>query len=313
MRVNAAVVGNALMESDEGTAVGTNSDLAVGGVLGTPVAFYKVLDWQPDPIDFAMLNSAPSPKAHETVMDITGKPIACTSGTDFGQACPQQWTYVPGGLNGPACLPPPDFEWPASCLEDLNGKHEIPAVLETAWRRRLELNCGVRWPCKGQLRKQYDDACPSDWTFNLEDGFCEAPWSYDGPCARRQNFLMYTNGMKETWEENCGASWREAPPAEPAELPQPRPPRDDPTQAIWASCVYDYKWQCPRGYRPGADGICQVNEGYNVPPFCRRADTQRWTGKMKEAWAKACHVAWPCLGDVRIGSNAGLALGLLFL
>lgn len=148
MSLHAALVRSVSAGSDEGIAAATTL-----GLEGTPVAFYHEVQWQPDPRDFAALNSSPAPRADMTVMDTNGKPIACVTGTDFGQACPQQWTYVPGGLSGPACVPPPDFQWPAACLEDLNGKHEIPAWLTTAWRRRLELNCEVRWPCKGQLKK----------------------------------------------------------------------------------------------------------------------------------------------------------------
>jgi CPW-WPC domain-containing protein len=99
-------------------------------------------------------------------------------------------------------------------------------------KHKLELRCGVHWPCasnsKGQggIAPNYesmpDNICPTGtgWTYDSSTGLCMSPRIYTGGCGNKVNMLGFTPGMKAQWAHACNAAWPLAP-AKPKTVSQP--------------------------------------------------------------------------------------------
>lgn len=220
--------------------------------------------------------------SHHTYTDLP-RPRACFHGTNFGASCPAGWAKV-----GSTCQAPSNFRFTPECLRETGGLFQIEADLPRTKKRAIENQCVASWPCKGDIPPDYSDVCPEGWQLK-EDGTCLAPPMYDGPCVKRKNFLMYTPGMKESWAEDCEATWPLR--KKKADLrPEPKLKPDGP----WPSCAWNYHFNCPVGYKLDANNICHSPEDYPSLPACAHADTRQWTEDMKHSFEKTCRVAWPC-------------------
>jgi len=172
-------------------------------------------------------------------------------------------------------------------------------------KREFAEACKANWPCAEECVQNYDAAaCPIGW-ISREDGLCDAPLKYDGPCEA-QEYVPGESEFKHQFGLDCKSRW---------------PCKRD--------CTEHFGLPCPRDWYL-VDGVCTRlrNEGkaaYNGPclPF---ADLQNFSMDEKRSFAAKCDVdfceaelpsatcdldlASPCpVGWLHVGSRKGYCLG----
>jgi len=276
--------------------------------LAAASSFLTQIEYKPDPavLEESVASRANDPKIEDIIKDWgkpklmsrpSGRPLPCLRGTDYSFACPIQWTK-----SGAVCMPPSDFVFSERCLAQTGGVAAIPANMPSESKHLYESMCTVSWPCMGRggggVAPAYEELCPDDWQLQ-EDGTCLAPPSYVGPCDSRNNFLNYTEGMKEAWAHSCNASWplKKTPPSlEGVEPSKPVDHAQPQAEAAWCK-RHDYSGECPVGYRLDSHHMCLANGHESVQACSHINDTRRWSADMKRAFEKNCHVSWPCWGE----------------
>lgn len=119
---------------------------------------------------------------------------------------------------------------------------------------------------KAAVAQDYDSQCPAGWTA-VQDGVCEAPLSYTGPC-RSRSASFATEEAKKQFESACRVQW-----------------------ASEDSCEPDLGVPCPLGWQHEGDGICRAPIGYTGTCANR---VKMFDDQYKRDFAARCDVSWPC-------------------
>lgn len=198
-------------------------------------------------------------------------------------------------------------------------------------KRRFANDCAVLWPCQedtaaaeaaGVGGADYRYPCPRRWGY-FTDGTCRAPASYKGDCEKKRHFLGFTDHMKKNWAKLCDVQWPQMEPGVPSHSEEKRKQEellsrkrelgmDTYTPGGHCEKIYDLE-ACPAGWILATSGWCHAPPGYGTggegepekidfivgktecPSIVK---TDGWSGDMKAAFERHCHVSWPCQGEV---------------
>jgi len=96
-----------------------------------------------------------------------------------------------------------------TCAADLlyEGSCEQLVIFQDAQEKRdFAEQCQTSWPCQRVCRDALA-ACPNGWQ-SVGEGLCMAPDFYKARgCPLLQSFHSWTNAMKKTFAQSCGAEW----------------------------------------------------------------------------------------------------------
>ncbi|XP_026190893.1 uncharacterized protein LOC113146776 [Cyclospora cayetanensis] len=198
---------------------------------------------------------------------------------NYSTLCPFAWTPLPGES---ACKAPKTYI--GKC------EKERSFAVSQEEKQQLENECLVSWPCLKKCTRDFDAPCPEDWT-EAGGGFCQAPFSYAGRCARKTNFAVmsvYVNAPrdvqrltaqsnfsrlvcsseKQRWSTACTAFWPCA-----------------------APCRRDFSAACPQSWTLSGD-ICEAPEAYSGP--CSKQQAVGASPELKKRFEEKCQVLFPC-------------------
>ncbi|ORM42126.1 uncharacterized protein BXIN_0699 [Babesia sp. Xinjiang] len=142
---------------------------------------------------------------------------------NFLQPCPENFLRHKKD-SGYVCVP--DFSGYLGPCNSIVDFTDFSRESKMIWAQ----TCGTTWPCMTICPKVFD-VCPMDWVL-AEDGACEAPPSYKGPCEKRTYFTYYTQEMKRKRLWEC----------------------DIPFECS-SQCPKDYN-KCPVLWKTEVDGFC---------------------------------------------------------
>jgi len=111
----------------------------------------------------------------------------------------------------------------------------------------------------------WDAPCPKGWT--VISDICQAPLSYQGPCAMRAS-VGTTLSHKREFANACKVTW-----------------------LCVDSCEQDYTGACPAGWTESGNGACDAPLMYSGR--CK-AHAQMWGDEFKEEFGARCDLRWPC-------------------
>ncbi|XP_058515398.1 uncharacterized protein LOC131478852 [Ochotona princeps] len=178
---------------------------------------------------------------------------------DYSLLCPFSWE--PSAEDSTTCSAPAAYVGPCEKIQNF--------ALPAKEKQQKERVCLIGWPCLRKCKRDFGALCPDEWA-EVGGGYCTAPASYAGRCARRANFASYSPAEKERWSVSCGAYW-------PCE----------------AECKRDYAVMCPDGWFAIGEGKCRSPTAY-AGPCAPIESTGGMDSSTKAVFEQKCNVLFPC-------------------